>query len=71
MIGGPTQGLLQGPVSQWVEELTGFARELGFDTLVFWPAGDALRQVAQFATEVAPSVREAVARARGRIPAAP
>src|SRR5919108_6262940 len=37
---GPTAGLLQGPVSHWVEELTRFAVELGFDTFVFWPGDD-------------------------------
>jgi alkanesulfonate monooxygenase SsuD/methylene tetrahydromethanopterin reductase-like flavin-dependent oxidoreductase (luciferase family) len=61
---GVSQGLLQGPVSHWVEELTGFVVELGFDTFIFWPAGDQLRQLDRFAEEVAPAVREAVARAR-------
>jgi alkanesulfonate monooxygenase SsuD/methylene tetrahydromethanopterin reductase-like flavin-dependent oxidoreductase (luciferase family) len=58
--------LLQGPVEYWVETLTGFARELGFDTFIFWPGGDGLRQVERFAEKVAPGVREAVKRARGR-----
>jgi alkanesulfonate monooxygenase SsuD/methylene tetrahydromethanopterin reductase-like flavin-dependent oxidoreductase (luciferase family) len=52
-------------VSQWVETLTGFAVELGFDTFVFWPGGeDALREVDVFAAEVVPAVREAVAAVR-------
>ncbi len=42
--------------------------ELGLGAGAFW---DALRQVERFATDVAPAVREAVARARGRIPTAP
>jgi alkanesulfonate monooxygenase SsuD/methylene tetrahydromethanopterin reductase-like flavin-dependent oxidoreductase (luciferase family) len=54
---------LRGSVSQWVEWLTSFSVDLGFDTLIFWPQGDAVRQVERFATEVAPAVREAVAAA--------
>jgi alkanesulfonate monooxygenase SsuD/methylene tetrahydromethanopterin reductase-like flavin-dependent oxidoreductase (luciferase family) len=64
IIDGPTQGLLQGPVSHWVDALTGFAIELGFDTLVFWPSVDPVHQTERFATEVVPAVRAAVERAR-------
>jgi hypothetical protein len=32
--------LLRGPVAHWVETLTGFVLELGFDTLVFCPELD-------------------------------
>jgi alkanesulfonate monooxygenase SsuD/methylene tetrahydromethanopterin reductase-like flavin-dependent oxidoreductase (luciferase family) len=47
------------------ESIVRFALELGFDTFVLWPAGeDRLGQVARFAEEVVPAVREAVARAR-------
>jgi len=53
-----------GPVAFWVETLTGFVLELGFDTLVFWPSGDKRRQLALFTEEVAPAVRGEVARAR-------
>ena len=38
--------------------------ELGFDTLVFWAADDAVGQLERFGTEVVPAVREAVAAAR-------
>jgi alkanesulfonate monooxygenase SsuD/methylene tetrahydromethanopterin reductase-like flavin-dependent oxidoreductase (luciferase family) len=63
----PTGELLQGPVEHWVETLTGFALELGFDTFILWPGGgDAPRQVERFAQEVAPQVREEVERTRGR-----
>jgi hypothetical protein len=62
----PSGELLQGPVEHWIETLTGFALELGFDTFIFWPSGDARRQVERFAEEVAPGVREAVERARSR-----
>jgi alkanesulfonate monooxygenase SsuD/methylene tetrahydromethanopterin reductase-like flavin-dependent oxidoreductase (luciferase family) len=55
---------LRGSVSAWIERLTDFAIELGFDTFVFWPAEDPLGQLEQFATDVVPGVRETVARAR-------
>jgi hypothetical protein len=55
--------MLTGPPSHWVEELTRFVDELGFDTFVFWPAQDPVRQVERFAAEVVPGVREAVAAA--------
>jgi alkanesulfonate monooxygenase SsuD/methylene tetrahydromethanopterin reductase-like flavin-dependent oxidoreductase (luciferase family) len=60
--GGGGDGLC-GSSAQWVEWLTSFSVDLGFDTLIFWPQGDAVRQVERFATEVAPAVREAVAAA--------
>jgi alkanesulfonate monooxygenase SsuD/methylene tetrahydromethanopterin reductase-like flavin-dependent oxidoreductase (luciferase family) len=60
----PGAELLQGPVEQWVETLTGFALELGFDTFIFWPGGPAPRQLERFAEEVVPGVREAIERAR-------
>lgn len=65
-IGGPGEGPLDGPASGWVEELTRLALEHGFDTFVFWPADDHVRQVELFAGEVAPAVREAVAAGRSR-----
>ncbi len=58
---GRVRGILQGPPSYWVEELTRFAVELSLDTFVFWPVEDQLGQLERFAAEVAPSVREAVA----------
>jgi alkanesulfonate monooxygenase SsuD/methylene tetrahydromethanopterin reductase-like flavin-dependent oxidoreductase (luciferase family) len=54
---GATDGLLRGPPEHWIETLSGFARELGFDTLVFWPGEDHLAQVERFAREVAPALR--------------
>lgn len=61
---GPTRGLLQGPVAHWVETLTHFALDLGFDTFVFWPSTDPVRQTERFAKEIAPVVRTAVEHAR-------
>src|SRR5919197_844104 len=57
---GPVQELLAGPPWHWIEELTRFNVELGFDTFVFWPREDPVAQLERFAQEVAPGVREAV-----------
>lgn len=65
-IGKPGDGPLDGPASKWVEELTRLVLDLGFDTFVFWPTGDHVRQVEVFADEVVPAVREAVVAERSR-----
>jgi alkanesulfonate monooxygenase SsuD/methylene tetrahydromethanopterin reductase-like flavin-dependent oxidoreductase (luciferase family) len=57
---GPTRGLLGGPPDHWVETLTGFAQELGFDTFIFWPGDEPEAQLQRFAEEVVPAVRGAV-----------
>jgi alkanesulfonate monooxygenase SsuD/methylene tetrahydromethanopterin reductase-like flavin-dependent oxidoreductase (luciferase family) len=57
----PTRGLLDGPPDHWVETLTSFAGELGFDTFVFWPGDEPLGQAERFAEEVVPAVRVATA----------
>jgi hypothetical protein len=54
---GPATGLLQGPPELWIETLSGFAADLGFDTFVFWPSGDLVEQVERFAREVSPALR--------------
>jgi hypothetical protein len=59
---GPATDLLHGPPDHWIETLTGFVLELGFDSFVFWPEDDVLGQIERFAQEVAPGVRSAVAR---------
>ena len=59
---GPASDLLRGPPDHWIETLTGFVLELAFDSFVFWPEDDVLGQIERFAQEVAPGVREAVAR---------
>ena len=56
---GATNGMLQGPVNQWVEELTDLALTYGFDTFIFWSEG--ARQFQKFAEEVVPAVRAEVA----------
>ncbi len=59
-----SEGFFRGPVEQWVDELTALAVEHGMDSFIFGPASDPLRQVQRFAAEVAPAVRDAVARHR-------
>jgi alkanesulfonate monooxygenase SsuD/methylene tetrahydromethanopterin reductase-like flavin-dependent oxidoreductase (luciferase family) len=61
---GPVRERLNGPPDHWIETLTGFALELGFDSFIFWPGDDVLAQLERFAQEVAPGVREAVAASR-------
>jgi alkanesulfonate monooxygenase SsuD/methylene tetrahydromethanopterin reductase-like flavin-dependent oxidoreductase (luciferase family) len=60
---GPTEGLLRGPASQWIEELTRLVVEEGMDTFVFWPDGPPEAQLRAFA-ELADDVRNEVAKAR-------
>jgi alkanesulfonate monooxygenase SsuD/methylene tetrahydromethanopterin reductase-like flavin-dependent oxidoreductase (luciferase family) len=52
-----TDGPLAGPPEHWVETLTRFAEDLGFDTFVFWPEGEPLTQLERFAQEVVPALR--------------
>jgi alkanesulfonate monooxygenase SsuD/methylene tetrahydromethanopterin reductase-like flavin-dependent oxidoreductase (luciferase family) len=59
---GPARARLHGPPAHWIETLTGFVSELGFDAFVFWPEDDVLRQVERFAAEVVPGVRESALR---------
>ena len=63
-IGGSGVGSFDGPVRRWVEELTRLVLETGFDTFVYWPREDYVRQVELFAGEVAPGVRKAVEKGR-------
>ncbi len=57
------QGLV-GPVREWVETLTSWAVDLGFDSFVFWPVTDPEDQLRVFVNEVVPAVRERVAARR-------
>ncbi|MET9121183.1 LLM class flavin-dependent oxidoreductase [Streptomyces sp. NPDC004528] len=57
--GGDGPGLV-GDVRRWVDTLTEWTVVLGFDTFVLWPAADPERQLALFAGEVVPAVRERV-----------
>lgn len=62
--GGPTSGFLDGPVDQWVEELTELSVEYGMDGYVFGTDEEIGVQLRRLALEVAPRVRENVARHR-------
>lgn len=59
---GTSQGMLHGPVNQWVEELTNLAVTYNFDTFILWAEGEG--QLARFAEEVVPAVRAQVAAER-------
>lgn len=59
MIDGPHRGKgLFGSAETWAQTLAGWARELRFDTFVFWPAMAEREQLRRFAEEVVPRVRE-------------
>ncbi|MFS0699286.1 LLM class flavin-dependent oxidoreductase [Cellulomonas sp. 179-A 4D5 NHS] len=58
-----SDGLLQGPVAQWVEQLGELVVEHGFSTFVL--AGDDERALRLFGGEVGPALRELVAAHRG------
>jgi alkanesulfonate monooxygenase SsuD/methylene tetrahydromethanopterin reductase-like flavin-dependent oxidoreductase (luciferase family) len=59
---GASTGMLQGPVNQWVEELTDLAIRYKFDTFILWAEGEG--QLARFAEQVVPAVRAQVAAER-------
>jgi alkanesulfonate monooxygenase SsuD/methylene tetrahydromethanopterin reductase-like flavin-dependent oxidoreductase (luciferase family) len=54
---GPVRGILDGPPDHWIETLTAFAGELGFDTFIFWPRDEPEAQLTRFAEEVVPALR--------------
>ncbi|MFD3454561.1 hypothetical protein ACFWVC_20580 [Streptomyces sp. NPDC058691] len=55
---------LVGDPARWVDTLSEWAVGLGFDTFVFWPAAEPESQLAVFAGEIVPAVRERVASLR-------
>jgi hypothetical protein len=59
---GASEGILRGPVAQWVDELTALVTEHGFDTFVLWAEGP--QQLRRFAEEIVPAVRAQVATER-------
>jgi alkanesulfonate monooxygenase SsuD/methylene tetrahydromethanopterin reductase-like flavin-dependent oxidoreductase (luciferase family) len=56
---GASGGTFDGPVDQWVEDITELAVSYAFDTFVFWGEGDG--QLDRFAQEVVPAAREQLA----------
>lgn len=63
---GASHGFLDGPVARWVDELTELTIEYGMDSYIFAPATNPAEQLARFANEVVPQVRERVAGERER-----
>lgn len=61
--GPPSAGLLDGPVEQWVDQLTSLALHHGFSTFIL--AGDDVGDYERIAHDVIPAVRAAVQRERG------
>jgi alkanesulfonate monooxygenase SsuD/methylene tetrahydromethanopterin reductase-like flavin-dependent oxidoreductase (luciferase family) len=61
---------LVGDVGSWVDTLTEWAVDLGFDTFIFWPNAAPHSQLATFVEEVVPAVRERVSDRRATTPAA-
>jgi alkanesulfonate monooxygenase SsuD/methylene tetrahydromethanopterin reductase-like flavin-dependent oxidoreductase (luciferase family) len=57
---GPVRGPLDGPAEHWVDTLSRFNSELGFDGFMLGPAAPELEQIERFGNEVAPAVRAAV-----------
>ena len=55
---GASHGMLQGPGTQWADELTNLALAYGFDTFIFWGEGEG--QLQRFAEQVVPAVRAQV-----------
>jgi alkanesulfonate monooxygenase SsuD/methylene tetrahydromethanopterin reductase-like flavin-dependent oxidoreductase (luciferase family) len=58
IVDGPVGELIEGPPDHWVETLSGFATNLGFDTFVLWPTESPVEQLERFAREVAPALRD-------------
>ena len=59
-----TGGFLQGPPRTWAEQLAGLTLDHGFSGYLLAPGPDAVGDLRRFDEEVAPAVREAVARDR-------
>lgn len=57
---GASEGMLHGPVDQWVDELTDLAVSFCFDTFVLWAEGE--DQLARFSEDVVPAVRHVTAK---------
>ena len=63
-IGGNGEGPLEGPAKEWIKELARLVVEVGFDTFIYWPRQDHVKQTELFADEVANGVREAIEKER-------
>jgi hypothetical protein len=61
---GSGRGFLQGPPAAWADQLTTLVLEHGISAFILGPGRDPVGDLRRFAGEVAPAVREAVARTR-------
>ena len=57
---GSLDGGLGGSVDEWVERVSGWVVESGFDTFIMWPGATETSQVDVWARRVVPGVRDAV-----------
>lgn len=60
----PGDGDFEGPPQKWVEQITNLALNAGMGTFLVSFSGDEQAQIRQFAEEVVPAVRDAVAASR-------
>jgi alkanesulfonate monooxygenase SsuD/methylene tetrahydromethanopterin reductase-like flavin-dependent oxidoreductase (luciferase family) len=66
-IGAPHRGSgLIADVQTWIDALTNWSVDLGFDTFIFWPRTAPMAQLDVFANEVVPGVRKRVSERRTR-----
>jgi alkanesulfonate monooxygenase SsuD/methylene tetrahydromethanopterin reductase-like flavin-dependent oxidoreductase (luciferase family) len=56
---GGSNGFLNGPAGQWVDDLRRLQIEFRFDSFIFWGEGDPDEQLRRFAQDVVPAVRDA------------
>ena len=58
---GASQGFLEGPPDQWIDQVGDLALNYGIDTFILWPDGDPVEQTGRF-SEIATRVREELGR---------
>ncbi len=58
-----SNGMLDGPPDQWIEEIGSLALDHGFDTFIFWPQGETKEQTRRF-VEITEQVTATVGSAR-------
>ena len=54
---GSSNGFLNGPASQWVDDLRTLSDRYRFDTFIFWGDGDPDDQLRRFAEDVVPAAK--------------
>jgi len=66
---GESAGFLEGPVDQWVDQLTELTLEHRMNGYIFGPSAETDAQLRRFAEEVVPRVRARVERKPAQVPA--